>query len=87
MGPSLLVLVQLLGLLGPLVALDTTGEEFDGFVDLIFQLTGHLADLGEGVDAKSVQFLFDERSHAFDGLKVIFLVGIGRPEDVEIDRL
>ena len=70
---SLLVLVHLLGLLGPLVALDTTGEELNGDVDLFFDLCRHLADLFKGKDAQSVQLLFDERPDALDGLQVVFL--------------
>ena len=68
---SLLVLVHLLGLLGPLVSLDTSREELDGHVDLFFDLRRHLAHLFKGEDAKSVQLLFDERSDALDDLQVV----------------
>ena len=70
---SLLVLVQLLGLLGPLVSLDTPREELDGDVDLFFDLGRHLAHLFKGEDAQSVQLLFDERPNTLDGLQVVFL--------------
>ena len=65
--------MQLLGLLGPLVTLDTTREELDGDVDLFFDFRRHLADLLKGVDAQSIQLLFNEGPDAFDGFQVIFL--------------
>ena len=70
-----------------MVALDSTREELDGFVDLVFEVTGHLADLSVGVDAKSVQLLLNERSHALDALKIVFLVSVRRTKDAEINGL
>jgi hypothetical protein len=70
---SLVIFMQFHGLLGPLVSLDTTREEFDGHVDLFFDLRRHLAHLFKGEDAQSVQLLFDERPNALDGLQVVFL--------------
>ena len=80
-------LKQRLGLVCPFVALDSAGEELDGFVDLLLQFAGHFADLGKREDAESVQFLLDKRPHAFDGLKVVLLFGAGGSKDVEINGL
>ena len=55
-------------LLGPLVSLDTAGEELDGHVDLFFDLRRHLAHLFKGENTQSVQLLFDEWPNALDGL-------------------
>ena len=48
---SLLVLVHLLGLLGPLVSLNTTWEELNRLVDLFFDLRRHVTNLLESVDS------------------------------------
>ena len=39
------LLEQDLGLIGPFVTFDTTREEFDSLVDLIFQLASHFTAL------------------------------------------
>ena len=60
-----------LGLVGPLVSLDTPGEELNCFVHLFFQLRIHVSDLPIGRDAQRIQLLFDERPNALEDLQVV----------------
>ncbi len=62
------VLVKFSRLLCPLVSLDPSREEFNRFVDLIFDLWRHVTNLLESIDPKGVQLVGNKRTNSLDGL-------------------
>ena len=78
---------DVLSLLDPFIAADTSLVVLDGVVDFILRLAVKVGQLFVSEDAQCVELLFAVRANALDGLEVVSVL-LGRLADaLEIKRL
>ena len=77
---------EFLGLFDPLVSLDSSAEELDCYIHLVFYFRSHFCDLPEGENTQCIQFLFNEWPNSLGSLQVILFRCSSSSKSGEIDE-